>query len=160
MGPAQKAFNIVLVASLFAAAALVRPSLTGAAGGPQTCTIGETCTMGEFLFNDEYAPLAGADCEITTRDPSGNLIHNELDMTEGSGAWYYYQFATPSTSGYYRSQVCCTSGTDYLCIDKSFEAKSPPTSLTTSSIASAVWGYSSRTLSGFGNLISDIWSNI
>jgi hypothetical protein len=81
-------------------------------------------------------------------------------MTKAADGWYYHEFTAPTTTGLYRTQVCCTAGTDYLCLDKSFEVKASSTAPSTGDISTAVWGYSSRTLSNFGDLVSNIWSNI
>ncbi|OGM11336.1 hypothetical protein A2V80_01395 [Candidatus Woesebacteria bacterium RBG_16_39_8b] len=129
------------------------------AGSPQSCTIGANCTIGEFLFDDEYAPITSATCTITSRYPDGTLFIDNQGMTAATqnDGWYSYALTTPQTSGYYRTQVCCTVGTEYLCVDKDFEAQTA-SATDTNSIASAVWGYSNRTLSSFGNLVSDIWN--
>ena len=80
-------------------------------------------------------------------------------MTPASDGWYSYQFTASSTTGDYRTQVCCTVGTDDLCIDKSFRIVSSTTTASSGDIASAVWSYSNRTLSSFGTLTRDIWLN-
>jgi len=72
--------------------------------------------------------------------------------------WYGYSFTTPSTTGYYRTQFCCLVDGENMCLDKSFEVKATDSSgPSATEIASAVWSYSGRTLSGFGSLVSNIW---
>jgi hypothetical protein len=152
----KKAFMAItfLAAALVSCASYARAS----AGSPQSCTTGSNCTIGEFLYDDEYIPITTATCNITSRYPSGSLFLDSVAMTAATenDGWYYHTFTTPSTTGHYRTQICCTVGTDLLCVDKSFEAVDSTTT-DPDSIASAVWGYSNRTLSSFGSLISDIW---
>lgn len=156
------------------------------AGNPdyQRCETGETCIIGEFLYDDNYTPITDAVCTLTSRYPSGEVFLNAVSMTAHSDGWYSYSFdTTGETEGLYRSQMCCTTATDYLCLDKSFYVG--PSYLSTSDVAGAVWnaqtssyntsgsfgenlqnpvltaadvwGYTNRTLSSFGTLIADIW---
>ncbi|HLE48886.1 MAG TPA: SH3 domain-containing protein [Patescibacteria group bacterium] len=155
-----KGFGFKAILALLFSAALMRADLVKAASGSSNvCTPDTDCTVGEFLFDDSYTPIvAGYTCTITTRDQSNNLIHNGALMTMETDGWYHKDFTAPTATGFYRSRVCCTNGTENLCIDKSFEVSDTASSLTTSSIASAVWNYSNKTLSGFGNLAYDIWN--
>jgi hypothetical protein len=156
---AIKSKKAVLIITVLTAAALVLPtSIRAAAGAPQICDPGGTCVVGEFLYNDSYVPITGAACTITSKDPDGNAHLTGQVMTGAADGWYAYSFTAPSTEGYYRAQVCCTVGTDYMCLDKSFEVKSSA-GVSTSAIASAVWGYSGRTLTSFGDLASNVWSS-
>lgn len=187
---AQIARNAFLAVVLITLAASVGFSKTAwaASGNVQVCQPNTSCQVGEFLYDDSYVPITSASCTITSRYPDGSLFLNAASMTASSqnDGWYYKDFTTPATSGLYRTQVCCTSGTDYLCLDKTFEAKEEATtsnvanavwnasksSYTTSGtfgaalqnivpsasdIAYATWSYSSRSLSTFGNLASDVW---
>ncbi len=153
----------------------------------QRCKINSNCIIGEFLYNDNYQPITDATCTLTSRDPSGEIFLNAVDMTAAAEAdgWYSYTIdTTGQAEGLYRSQMCCTSGSDYLCLDKSFYIG--PSYLSTFDVAGAVWNaqptvyqepdtfganlqnpvltagevwnYSSRTLSSFGDLISEIWN--
>lgn len=181
--------SIAFLALIFPVAALVFPIGTRAASGNvQVCQPSSSCQVGEFLYNDSYSPITSATCTITSRYPDGSLFLNASSLTASSqnDGWYYKDFTAPSTSGLYRTQVCCTSGSEYLCLDKTFEVKeeantsnvasavwnasksSYTTSGTfggalqnsvpsTSDIASATWGYSSRSLSTFGTLVADVW---
>ena len=157
------------------------------AGNPdyQRCKAGETCILGEFLYDDEYQPYVTASCTLTSRDPSGEIFLNAVEMTAHSDGWYSKEIdTTGQTEGLYRSQMCCTTASDYLCLDKSFYIG--PSYLSTSDVAGAVWnaqtstyntentfganlqnpvltaaqvwGYTNRTLTSFGSLIADIWS--
>ena len=155
----KQVFVAIAVSAL--AGALVFPRNTlASAGSPQDCTVSSSCTVGEFLYDDSYVPITTADCSITSRYPDGSLHLNGEVMTSITDGWYYHTFTAPTTTGLYRTQVCCTAGTDYLCLDKSFEVKESSTVPSTGDISSAVWGYSGRTLSNFGDLVSNIWSNV
>ena len=116
-------------------------------------------TVGEFLYNDDYTPDTGAVCTLNVKNPDGTnyLINQSLSPT--SDAWYGYTFTSPTTVGYYRSEICCDVGSDHMCVDKSFEIKAETSSApSASSIASAVWGYSDKTLTNFNSIVSDVWS--
>lgn len=146
------AFFVVSIAALvFSQKALA------ASGAIANCQTGEKCTLGEFLFDDNYTPITSATCTLTSYDPSGASFLG-VGLTAAADGWYGYEFTAPETVGYYRSQICCQSGDDDLCLDKSFEVSTAVDSVSADEIASAVWSYSSRTMSGFGNLIADIWS--
>jgi hypothetical protein len=122
---------------------------------------GDTAIIGEFVYDDEYTPVTSATCTVTSRYPDGSLYLNSQAMTGAADGWYAYSFTTPSTAGQYRTQVCCTVGTDYMCLDKAFEAVAASSSSapTASEVAAEVWSYSGRTLTGFGSLVSDIWGH-
>ncbi len=151
----------------------------------QRCKIGSTCIIGEFLYDDNYNPIATASCTLTTRDPGGSVFINSASMSATTDGWYSYDVNTTSqTEGLYRSQMCCTEPSSYLCLDKSFYIG--PSFLSSSDVENSVWnapasghaaagsfgknlqkpvlstaeiwGYTDRTLSSFGNLIADIWS--
>jgi hypothetical protein len=126
------------------------------------CNPGESCTVGEFLYNDSYAPEIAAVCVLSSKYPDGTAHLSSQALTSTADAWYGHTFTTPATLGYYRAEICCDENGNHMCIDKSFEVKTAVTSssssLTTSDISSAVWGYSGRTLTGFNNIVSDVWS--
>lgn len=143
--------NILLLSLLSGA---VFPVSALAVSDYPTCAPSTLCTVGEFLYDDEYAPIATADCRLTAREPDGDLFINSATMSAQTDGWYSINVSTASAVGVYRSQVCCTSGTDYLCLDKTFEIVATPSALT----AANVWDYSTRTLSSYGTLIADIWS--
>ncbi len=155
----KQVFVAIAVSAL--AGALVFPRNTlASAGSPQECTVSSSCTVGEFLYDDSYVPITTATCTITSRYPDASLHLNGQSMTSAADGWYYHTFTAPTTTGLYRAQVCCTAGTDYLCLDKSFEVKASSSAPSTGDISSAVWGFSGRTLSNFGDLVSDVWSNV
>lgn len=156
MKPAQKTFAIVMF--LVIAALSLPKELMAAAGGPQICNPSTTCVIGEFVYDDSYLPVITATCTLTSKYPDNSPLLSSQAMAvsaEGDG-WYSHSFTAPTTTGLYRTQVCCLVGTDNMCLDKSFEVKEE-SSVSSSAIATAVWGYSGRTLSSFGTLVTDVW---
>lgn len=162
MKPARLAAHKALLAItvLAGAFALTISSAQASAGSPQTCTVGSSCEIGEFLYDDDYTPITTASCDITSRYPDGTIFLNSQAMTAAAenDGWYSHSFTAPTTEGQYRTNVCCTVSGELLCVDKSFEVTSDSSAPSESDIADAVWGYSNRTLSGFGSLVSDIWN--
>ncbi len=150
-----------LVAAICLAAALAFPKFAeAAAGGVQVCAPNTSCVIGEFLYNDEYAPIPSASCNITSKYPNGNVFINNESLTPSPSedGWHAKSFTAPAELGYYPTQVCCTVDGQALCIDKSFEVKEAQSGTNSEDIASAVWNYSGRTLSSFGSLTADIWN--
>lgn len=133
---------------------LALPKLVFSAGYQQ-CTSSSTCTIGEFLYDDNYSPLTGASCTLTAKYPDNTSFINSASMTGGSDGWYSYDATIGTTEGLYHANICCTPASGTLCIDKSFEVKSASGSSLT---PAAIWGYSDRTLTGYGSLVSDIWN--
>ncbi len=131
------------------------------AANSQICNPATDCTVGEFLYNDSYAPETAAVCTLSSKYPDGTNHLSSQSLVSTADAWYGHTFTTPATLGYYRAEICCDENGNHMCIDKSFEVKTAVTSgssLTTSDISSAVWGYSGRTLTGFNNVVADVWS--
>lgn len=159
--------------------------------GPENyrqCVDTSNCEIGEFLFDDDYTPIPDATCTFTARDPAGTIHLNNVPMSANADGWYSYDVATSGEAyGLYRAQICCTSGPEYICLDKSFIIASESASLTQEEVAGAVWDaqtsdhntagsfgenlqnpsslsaadvwdYPQRTLTSFGTLIADIWS--
>ena len=156
-----KQIKFALALSYLTAALFIPSHVRAAAGGIQNCVEGSTCTIGEFLYDDDSLPIEGATCTISSKYPDHTeyIAPTQAMSGGGSDGWYYHEFTTPSTLGMYATQVSCTVSGDTLSIDKSFEAVASTTPPDTDSIALAVWGYSSRTISSFGDLIGNIWSN-
>ncbi len=126
-------------------------NLEAASTQHQQCEAGSTCEIGEFLYDDEYQPVATGTCTLVSRYPDGTLFLNSVAMTAGTDAWYSYDIDTTGISlGIYRSQMCCTIDSEYLCLDKTFEVFTDT--------ATSVWSYSDRSLTSLGSLVSDIWS--
>src|SRR3989344_438779 len=155
----------------------------------QQCPVNTSCTIGEFLYNDDYSPVASATCSATVRKPDGTLFLNAVTMSESSDGWYSYSVnATGAVFGLYSGMICCTPPADaQVCLEKSFVVG--PADMTATDVANAVWdatrsshttsgsfgentqnasstltaadvwNYSTRTLSSFGDLVSTIWGN-
>jgi hypothetical protein len=123
----------------------------------QQCLNTSDCTIGEFLYDDNYQPIAvGTTCTLTIRHPNGDLLINSVNMPGTADGWYSYSVGTSGlSSGIYRGQMCCNPSADNLCLDKSFEI----TSGQNSSLVADIWSYPSRSLDSFGNIISGIWSH-
>ena len=130
------------------------------------CKTGDTaCTIGEFLYDDNYVPVppANASCTLSIVDPASTpLGGSPFAMSEAADGWYFYNFdTTAQADGLYRSNMCCTvtvPTSQTLCLDKSFTVGASFNSL--ADIAIAVWGGTSRTLTDFGTLVTDIWNNL
>jgi hypothetical protein len=50
----------------------------------QQCASGDTCVVGEFVFDDTYAPVSDAQCTLKSRYPDGTIFVNTQPMTPGS----------------------------------------------------------------------------
>jgi len=160
---------ILLVAGIFGLT--FARCVNAAAGEYQKCTTNTDCTVGEFLYDDNYLPIINADCTLTARYPnSNNVFINSSTLPPTADGWYALSVGTSGQAlGLYRSQMCCTSGADYLCLDKSFtitqdtaESVWNYNNRTISSLGigvSEVWSYTDRSLTDFGSLIGDIWDN-
>lgn len=176
MVTAHPAQNWKLAITLITITALTFPKMVRAVASVQECTTGSTCVVGEYLYDDNYAPVSSSTCNLTSYDPANAVYQNNLALTGTADGWYAASFTAPTTTGFYRAQICCTTGSDYMCLDKGFNvtavsSTSPSSSdiaqsvweyssrnLTTD-IGKSVWEYSSRSLSGFGDLVSTIWSS-
>ena len=103
--PANSAYLAIIV--LVAALAFPINSAWAASGNAKVCQPNTSCTVGEFLYDDEYTPIATATCNITSKNPDGSLFINSQKMTSASDGWYSHTFSAPTTEGVYRTQVCC-----------------------------------------------------
>jgi len=159
MIPAPNARISLILAITFTAAALVLPSSArAAAGAPQTCTVGTTCVIGEYLYDDTYTPITTVDiCSLTAKEPDGDPYITAQNMPPATDGWYSHSFTAPATTGYYRAEVCCSPDGEEMCLDKSFQVTESSTAPSTEDIAAEVWDYSGRTLDNFGTLVTDIW---
>ena len=116
-------------------------------GNQQICNFGSNCTIGEFLFDDNYLPLnTGTTCTLVSRDPSGTIFVNSQNMPVSghNDGWYSAVVSIGQTAGIYPSQMCCTThgvGTsELMCLDKTFKVTAP--TLTSQETADAVWNES------------------
>ncbi len=120
-------------------------------GEYKKCVVNSNCQVGEFLYDDDYVPIAGATCTLSTRDVGGSLWLNSVAMTGTADGWYSYAVGTSGKEeGLYRGQMCCTSGAEYMCLDKTFEIAK--------GVGEAVWSYENRNLTSFGTLVADVWN--
>src|SRR3989344_4158935 len=137
--------SAIVVVTLVGAVLIAPLSVRAASGSNRSCTVGTSCTVGEFLYDDTYAAVTGATCTITSKYPDGTAHLTGQALTETSG-WYAHEFTAPTTTGYYRAQVCSTVSRETMCLDKSFAVEAVAASVPTATdVATAVWGYSSRT---------------
>lgn len=164
--PFTRVSKKILAVSIITTAALAFPGNTWAAvGNNQVCAPSTSCTIGEFVYDDSYSPENSAVCTITSRYPDGTLFLNSQSLTYASedDGWYSHTFTAPATTGLYRTNIRCTVDGSEMAIDKSFEVKTGDggsvTAPTANEVAAATWGYSDRTLSSFGDLVSNIWSS-
>jgi len=130
-------------------------SLSAKAGDYQQCITSSTCTIGEFLYDDSYTALPSQTCTLNAKYPNGTAFITSQAMTSRSDGWYSYDASVGTTEGLYTATICCTPATGAVCLDKSFEVKTASGSSLT---PAAIWGYSDRTLTSYGSLVSDIWS--
>jgi uncharacterized protein YgiM (DUF1202 family) len=163
MLPAPNARISLILAITFSAAALALPSsVRAAAGAPQICTVGTTCVIGEYLYDDNYTPITTADiCTLNAKDPDevDYILAQDMPPSAEGDGFYFHEFTAPATEGYYRAEVCCAPDGETLCLDKSFEVRAESSAPSTVDIADEVWTYSGRTLDNFGTLVNDIWNN-
>ena len=121
------------------------------------CETGATCTIGEILYDDNYDPIPGGG-SFTCSLASPDLVGSPFNMPGDANGWYTYDVDTTALAlGPYQATMCCTDGSEKLCLDKSFNVVTQ--TLTAADIANAVWSFSTRSLTSFGSLIADIWNN-
>lgn len=121
----------------------------------QQCLPSETCTIGEFLYDDDYSELPGQSCTLTAKYPDGTPFVSAQAMSDRGDGWYSYDVSVGTTEGLYSATICCTPSSGLMCLDKSFEVKSVSAGGAT---AEEIWTYGNRTLSSYGTLVSDIWN--
>ncbi len=153
---ATKWGKILSIVLIFSAVFLVFPKQIKATSYQQ-CQNTSDCKVGEFLYDDNYQPLAvGTSCALTVRKSNGDILLNAADMPPSSDGWYSYNVGTSGlAAGVYRGQMCCSTGADNMCLDKTFEISSG----LNSSLIADIWSYPSRSLNSFGDIVSSIWNN-
>ena len=120
-----KKFEVLVLAVLVLCGFFARKVVF--ASETQICNLGGSCVLGEFLYDDNYAPInSEALCTLTSRKPNGDMWLNGVALSIGnSDGWYSYNIDTSGQNeGFYPSQICCTIGTgttEYMCLDKSFK---------------------------------------
>jgi len=84
---------------------------------------GDTVTLGEFVFDDDFVATTTAGCVLSIFDPDENLVFNGA-MTASSTGWTYHNYAVPlaGPSGIWPTQMTCGSvpNGDLVKVDKSF----------------------------------------
>src|SRR3989344_5408250 len=108
---------------------------------------GDTVTLGEFVFEDDFSPST-TDCTIGITDPLNIVaVASTTLMNERSDGWHYYDYTTLSTaaSGSWRAIMSCGSAGagDLVKVDKSFIVDSSLVS--TSTIEEAVSSINTNT---------------
>ncbi len=139
---------------LISSTTLVAPALTNASDYQQ-CAVNSTCTIGEFLYADDYSALPSQSCTITAKYPDGTSFISSQAMTSRADGWYSYDVTIGTTLGLHSATICCTPSDGLMCLDKSFEVVDAPALALT---PADVWGYSNRTLTSYGTLVNDIWN--
>ena len=116
-----------------------------------------TILLGEFVYDDDFTATT-TPCQISVFSPSGAVVASTTMTAEANG-WHYYNLAPTTTEGIWPAVMQCGSTLtgDLIKQDKTFVITSNIVS--TSSIASAVWSSSFRSLTTFGSLVSDIWAS-
>jgi len=125
----------------------------------QQCAPSSTCTIGEFLYNDDYTALPSQTCTLTAKYPDGSPFITSQAMTSRADGWYSYDATISTTEGLYTATICCVPSAGTMCLDKSFEVKTSTSGGGSSLTAADVWNYNNRTLTSFGSLVSDIWNS-
>ena len=92
--------------------------------GYQKIATGDTVTLGEFVFEDDFSPST-TDCTIGITDPLNvEKVSPTTLMNERSDGWHYYDYTTLPTaaSGSWRAMMSCGSAGagDLVKVDKSF----------------------------------------
>ena len=122
----------------------------------QQCAQNSSCSIGEFLYDDNYSPISvGTSCTLTSRYPNGNVLVNSENMTGTADGFYSYNVGTSGlVNGIYRGQMCCNTAGENICLDKTFEVAA-----TVSTLVSDIWASPNRSLTDFGSLVSNIWTS-
>ena len=118
---------------------------------------GDTVTVGEFVFNDDFTPTADV-CSALVYNPNGTVLAHASTTVEASG-WQYYNVTAPGTNGKYPAFIVCgsTASGNLIKSEKTFIVKTPE--LTNDSIANSVWSNSVRTITSLGAAAADVWND-
>jgi hypothetical protein len=170
------------LARLFFVFALFFIFSSGAHAGYQQYLPGDTVTIGEFIYDDNFQATTSDNCSVTVYNPSGSTVVNAASMTIDSNSWHHYSFTPASVEGIWPAYISCgtlASG-DLVKEDRTFQITSNIVSSTSvaslvntntnsailtassslgASLPLSIWSYSARTLSSFGTLVADIWAS-
>ena len=86
----------------------------------QRCDSNSSCILGEYVYANDGSVVTTNSCSVDISNPSGGLIVDNGATSFESDGWHAYTYSTGSSTGLYRSVMCCTVATDTACIDKSF----------------------------------------
>jgi hypothetical protein len=104
----------------------------------QRVSVGETITIGEFIYDDDYVATT-TPCTVSIYDSLGDIKVNAQAMTATTTGWHYYDYAIPANGaeGSWPSFMTCgsTPGGDLIKADKTFVVK--PALATKADIAAA-----------------------
>jgi len=96
---------------------------------------GDTVTLGEFVFDDDFVATT-TPCTVGITDPSDvEVVPSTTPMTANTDGWHYYNYTTASNaeSGVWPSIMICGSvaNGDLVIVDKSFDVDPSIVSTTT-----------------------------
>ena len=94
------------------------------AGSYQKIAPGDTITLGEFVFDDDFVATT-TDCTIGITNPLNvELVPSTTPMTANNDGWHYYNYTTAwnAPSGVWPSVMICgtVARGDLVMVDKSF----------------------------------------
>ena len=100
---------------------------------------GDTVTLGDFVYNDDYSPSTSDNCTITVYDPTGALIVNAQSLTPDSNGWHHYTLPSPVTTlGTWPAFMSCgSSGTGDL-VNESLSFQVTDYAVSSSTVATLV----------------------
>lgn len=140
-------FGVFLLSLLTAAAANAQMY--------QRCQASTDCEIGDYVFDDSGSPVTTSACTIDIRNPSGTLVVDDAAMSASADGWHSYTANIASPEGFYRAIMACTYSGDTGYHEKSFVLGT-----TFENLDQSVWGYTSRSLTSFGSLVTDIWNTL
>jgi hypothetical protein len=108
---------------------------------------GDTVTLGEFVYEDDFTPTM-TPCTITITDPLGSEVVPPTLMNANADGWHYYDYSTSGSAehGIWPSIMSCGSviNGDLVKADKSF--------IVGTSTAQAVWDVDIANLTTAGSI--------
>ena len=130
-------------------------------------TAGSSITISEFVYNDDSTPYT-SDCTLTVYSPNGTPytsspfdgLGSAIMNTDIATGRHYIVFTPSSTVGVWPANISCgTGGVDLSKLDESFMIVAEPSSgPSANDIATAVWGFTGRSLDNISNIVSGVWS--
>jgi len=133
------------------------------------------------ILNGDGSPGTSATVTLTVYDRDGNVVtgFDGVSMTHIANGIYRYSMTTPAAEGTYAASVVASNPTAYGVGDfhiaswaNKIASKADIASEVEATLSAShgigswlgtspadVWAYESRTLSGFGTLVADVWKN-